>query len=151
MSNTIIMIAALYCSIFFFKHTWSFTCKNLLLKSQFNCSAFYRIQPIIFRLQRRDVNIERNKKLDSYITGNFPGCFGWLDGDSISSQVIAFLLCIFHGLSVLFLDEELNNGTHISSIYYILYKSNCLEIDLIIVFPFIIPSFIYIYLKNPDH
>lgn len=135
---------------FFFNIHANFLAKIYYLSSQFNCSAFYRIQLIIFRFQRRDVNIERNKNLDSYITSNLPGCFGCLDGDGISSQIIAFLLCIFHGLSVLFLDEELNSGTHVSSICYILSKTNFLEVDLIIVFRFIKPSFIYLKLKTSD-
>lgn len=141
--------ASLYCSknyqyLLFVNIHDNLLAKIYYLRSQFNCSAFYRIQMIIFRLQRRDVNIERNKRIDSYITGNFPGCFGCLDGDGISSQIIAFLLCIFHGLSVLFLDEEFKNGTHINSIYYILCRTNCLKVDLTIVFRFIVPSFIYL-------
>lgn len=95
--------------------------KIYYLTSQLNWNAFYRTQLITSRLERSDVTTQRYKKVVSYITGNLPGCFGSLNGDSITSQIIAFLFFFFHGLFVEFLSEELKKGIHISS-FHILHS-----------------------------
>ena len=58
-------------------------------------------------------------RVSAYITSDVPGSLGGHDGNSIASQVVAFLLSFFHGLAIEALGKE---GRH-----FLLENSHSLE------------------------